>query len=122
MKRNRQKATLNKRISKVTSSIIGLALLVFAFTAPSTIEDVFFPGSQDGDSGRFENPDRCRSCHENYNTEIEPYFNWSGSMMAQAARDPLYEVSCYHKSGCTRSRRSVYKVSFAGRLAKRQIP
>ena len=76
----------------VVIGIIGLALLVFAFTAPSTIEDVFFPGSQDGESGNFERPDRCRACHGNYNIEVEPFFNWSGSMMSQAARDPLYEA------------------------------
>jgi len=85
-------ATRNKRIAMITSGVIGLALLVLAYTAPSTIEDVFFPGSQDGDSGRFESPDRCRRCHGDYDIEVEPFFNWSGSMMAQAARDPLYEA------------------------------
>jgi len=87
-----QKASRNRRIIQFTFSILGLILLVFAFTAPSTIEDVFFPGSQDSESGTFEGPDRCESCHGNYNIEVEPYFNWSGSMMAQAARDPLYEA------------------------------
>ena len=76
----------------VTIGAVGLALLIFAFTAPSTIEDVFFPGSQDSESGTFESPDRCSSCHGGYNIEVEPFFNWSGSMMAQAARDPLYEA------------------------------
>jgi hypothetical protein len=71
---------------------LSLALIVIAYTAPSTIDDVFFPGSQDGESGSLEGPDRCISCHGNYDIEIEPYFNWSGSMMAQAARDPLYEA------------------------------
>jgi len=87
-----QKASRNKRISLVTYSILGLVLLVFAFTVPSTIEDVFFPGSQDSESGTFDSPDRCRSCHGDYDIEVEPFFNWSGSMMAQAARDPLYEA------------------------------
>ena len=80
------------RISKVIVGTLGLSLLVFAFTAPSTIEDFFFPGSQDSESGTFESPDRCLSCHGNYDIEVEPFFNWSGSMMAQAARDPLYEA------------------------------
>lgn len=82
----------NKRIAAVLSGSIGLALMVIAFTAPSTLEDVFFPGSQDSESITFESPSRCLSCHGNYNIEVEPYFNWSGSMMAQAARDPLYEA------------------------------
>jgi hypothetical protein len=76
----------------VLSSAMGLALIALAFTAPSTIEDVFFPGSQDGESGTLERPDRCQSCHGDYDIEVEPFFNWSGSMMAQAARDPLYEA------------------------------
>jgi hypothetical protein len=81
-----------RRLSIVISAIIGLAIIVFAFTAPSTIEDVFLPGSQDSESITLESPARCLSCHGNYNIEIEPFFNWSGSMMAQAARDPLYEA------------------------------
>lgn len=92
MNAKHHKGSRFRRISIVISSTLGFALIVFAFTAPSTIEDVFFPGSQDNESGTFESPDRCLSCHGNYNIEIEPYFNWSGSMMAQAARDPLYEA------------------------------
>ena len=80
------------RISKVIVGTLGLSLLILAFTAPSTIEDFFFPGSQDSESGTLESPDRCLSCHGNYDIEVEPFFNWSGSMMAQAARDPLYEA------------------------------
>ncbi len=76
----------------ISSAIVGFTILVFAFTAPSTIEDVFFAGSQDGESGTFEGPDRCASCHGGYDINVEPSFNWSGSMMAQAARDPLYEA------------------------------
>ena len=79
----------------VLSSAMGLALIALAFTAPSTIEDVFFPGSQDGESGTLERPDRCQSCHGDYDIEVEPFFNWSGSMMAQAARDPLYLARGY---------------------------
>jgi len=92
MKNELQKASRDKRITLLIFSVLGFGLLVFAFTAPSTIEDVFFPGSQDSESGTFESPDRCLECHGDYNIEIEPYFNWSGSMMAQAARDPLYEA------------------------------
>jgi hypothetical protein len=33
---------------------------------------------------------RCDNCHGGYNTAVEPAFNWRGSMMAQAARDPLW--------------------------------
>ena len=88
-----QQSRGSRRVTMFTCSIIGFALLIIAFTAPSTIDDFFFPGSQYSESGTLESPDRCISCHGNYSIEVEPYFNWSGSMMAQSARDPLYEAS-----------------------------
>ncbi len=51
---------------------------------------VFMPGSQPGDVQNFENSGRCENCHSNYNPAVEPGSNWRGSMMAQAARDPLW--------------------------------
>jgi hypothetical protein len=41
-----------------------------------------------------ENATNCMNCHANYNRAVEPGFNWTGSMMAQAARDFLY-WSCF---------------------------
>jgi hypothetical protein len=92
MNRNHPTDSRTRQISLLIAGTIGFALIAFAFIAPSTIEDVFFPGSQDSESGTLESPSRCLSCHGDYNIEVEPYFNWSGSMMAQAARDPLYEA------------------------------
>jgi hypothetical protein len=37
-----------------------------------------------------ENPDRCLNCHAGYNSQVEPGFNWKGSMMAQSSRDFLF--------------------------------
>src|SRR5574341_1273001 len=65
------------------------ATLGFAIVA-TTINDFFLPGSQPGQSGQLETPDKCDNCHGGYNTAIEPAFNWRGSMMSQAARDPLF--------------------------------
>ena len=76
----------------VISSTLGLVLIVFAFTAPSTIEDVFFPGSQEHESGRFYILSGKAPVFAQNDFAIEAYFNWSGSMMAQAARDPIYEA------------------------------
>lgn len=59
-------------------------------SVPSTINDFFFPGSQPLESGTFANPDLCDNCHGGYDLAVEPAFNWRGSMMAQAQRDPLY--------------------------------
>ena len=57
---------------------------------PSTINDFFMPGSQPLESGTFTNPDQCDNCHGGYDLNVEPAFNWRGSMMSQAQRDPLY--------------------------------
>ena len=74
-----------------------LVLLVMAFfliaAVATTIDDFFLPGSQPGQSGSFDSPTSCASCHGGYDTSVEPTFNWQGSMMAQAMRDPLYLAS-----------------------------
>ena len=57
---------------------------------PTTLNDFFMPGSQPNQSGNLETPDKCDNCHGGYNIEVEPAFNWRGSMMSQAARDPLF--------------------------------
>ncbi|MBI4365088.1 MAG: T9SS type A sorting domain-containing protein [Candidatus Latescibacteria bacterium] len=57
---------------------------------PTTISDFFLPGSQPGQSGTLEFPSKCDNCHGGYNLAVEPAYNWRGSMMAQAARDPLF--------------------------------
>lgn len=51
--------------------------------------NVFLPGSQPG-SVALESATRCDNCHGGYNKAVEPAHNWRGSMMAQAARDPLW--------------------------------
>ncbi|MEJ2595219.1 MAG: PKD domain-containing protein [bacterium] len=48
------------------------------------------PGSQPGQSGNLEHPEKCDNCHGGYDQAVEPAFNWRGSMMSQAARDPLF--------------------------------
>jgi hypothetical protein len=69
-----------------------LLLLISSYpqTVQTTINDFFLPGSQPGQSGNFNSmPNNC-NCHGGYDNNVEPLFNWSGSMMAQAQRDPLY--------------------------------
>lgn len=58
--------------------------------APTTFRDMDLPGSQPFASF-LEDPDvNCVTCHGNYNTAVEPWSQWKGSMMAQAMRDPLF--------------------------------
>lgn len=68
----------------VTASPAGIA--------PTTLRDFDMPGTQPFQGGTLNDPTACASCHGNYNTAVEPYFNWQGSMMAHASRDPLFEA------------------------------
>jgi hypothetical protein len=75
--------------------ILGISFL-FVFTCintanawtPKVVADdpvVRMPGSQPGEGGNTEHADKCDNCHT---APIEEA--WRGSMMAQAARDPLW--------------------------------
>jgi len=57
---------------------------------PTTLNDFHQPGSQPFQAGSFQDHASCASCHGGYDPSIEPAFNFKGSMMAQAGRDPLY--------------------------------
>ena len=59
-------------------------------TAPTTLRDFDLSGTQPFDGGILDDPDAvCRSCHGDYNTATEPFFNWAGSMMGNTMRDPV---------------------------------
>jgi hypothetical protein len=70
--------------------IAGIVLFA-QWTALPVDQDplVRMPGTQPGQVS-LEGPDRCMNCHSGYNTSVEPGYNWRGSMMAQASRDPLF--------------------------------
>ncbi len=74
---------------------VGLIVVltsVTGWTAKPVKDDqnLFMPGSQPGNVGTFETPDKCDNCHGGYDIGVEPAYNWRGSMMSQAARDPLW--------------------------------
>jgi len=57
----------------------------------TTMRDFDMPGTQPFEQGPdLDSPANCATCHGNYDPAKEPYFNWQGSMMANAARDPLF--------------------------------
>ena len=59
--------------------------------APTTLRDFDLPGTQPFGGGTAEDPSQtCIACHGDYDQDVEHWFNWQGSMMAQAMRDPLY--------------------------------
>jgi hypothetical protein len=69
-----------------------LLLLISSYpqTVQTTINDFFLPGSQPLQSGNFNNLLNNCGCHDDTKKDVDLMFNWSGSMMAQAQRDPLY--------------------------------
>lgn len=81
--------------------VVALLFSIFLFMSFVTITSAWtplpvandplvrMPGTQPGQVS-IEAPGRCFNCHAGYNTEVEPGFNWQGSMMAQSARDFLY--------------------------------
>lgn len=65
--------------------------------APTTLKD-FFQGGSQPDGGvvyePFTSSNKCRNCHAvDGATELFIYAQWQGSMMAQAARDPLFRAA-----------------------------
>ncbi len=56
----------------------------------TTLRDFHQPGTQPFGAGSFEASTQCVTCHGGYNTAVEPGHNFKGTMMAQAARDPLF--------------------------------
>jgi hypothetical protein len=80
-----------KRTAAAAFTILGLILALGvtygALVVPTEIQQ---PGTQPGEARNLESPDKCDNCHGGYNTTTEPAYNWRGSMMAQATRDPLF--------------------------------
>jgi hypothetical protein len=77
-----------------------LAALLFSFAAhawtPMPVSRdplVRMPGTQPAQGVTLEGAGRCLNCHAGYNPQVEPGFNWQGSMMAQSARDPFFWAS-----------------------------
>jgi cytochrome c553 len=58
---------------------------------PTTLRDIDLSGTQPHEGAILDDPDvNCGSCHGDYNASVEPWYNWRGSMMSQAARDPFF--------------------------------
>jgi hypothetical protein len=59
-------------------------------TASTTLRDFEQPGTQPFEGGTNEDHTFCSDCHAGYDPSVEPGHSWSGSLMAQASRDPLF--------------------------------
>jgi hypothetical protein len=67
--------------------VVGIQQVRAALVVPNEIQQ---PGTQPGQVSNLESPDKCDNCHGGYNQAVEPAFNWRGSMMANAGRDPIF--------------------------------
>ena len=70
-------------------AVIALVSLPLPPYVSTTLSDFHLPGSQPA-SYDFREPSNCDNCHGGYDPAVEPAFSWSGSMMAQAGRDPIF--------------------------------
>jgi hypothetical protein len=70
------------------------AALLLAATAAGAADvvppAVHMPGTQPGEVSGIESVSKCDNCHGNFDPSGEPWFNWAGSMMAHASRDPIF--------------------------------
>lgn len=58
---------------------------------PATIRDFELPGTQaHGLNDPFDAGFTCGACHGGYDDQVAPYDLWTGTMMAQAGRDPIF--------------------------------
>jgi hypothetical protein len=69
---------------------LSLFIMGAALAAPIVPTDIQQPGTQPGEIGNLESPNKCDNCHGGYNTTVEPAHNWRGSMMSHAGRDPIF--------------------------------
>jgi hypothetical protein len=83
----------SRRVSgsfRLALTVLALGTGIAAFGANVVPNEIQQPGTQPGQVGNLETPDKCDNCHGGYNKAVEPAFNWRGSMMANAARDPIF--------------------------------
>jgi cysteine-rich repeat protein len=81
----RQRAVFPCAVFLASALAFGLARA--ATVVPTDIQQ---PGTQPQEVMNLESPDKCDNCHGGYDTAVEPAYNWRGSMMAHATRDPIF--------------------------------
>jgi hypothetical protein len=81
---------MKKSLALVIVAVLTLAILGVTYAANVVPTEIQQPGTQPGEVGNLETPDKCDNCHGGYNRAVEPAFNWRGSMMANAGRDPIF--------------------------------
>ena len=97
--------------------LIGLALCAVSVRA-----ELYLPGTQPNENGiELGRVAQCVLCHSGTtNGQADPYFSWSGGMMAQAARDPVFRAALAIANQ-DRRRRVLHSLPFAPRLVGRTL-
>jgi hypothetical protein len=78
------------RIHALSCLVLALLITGTSYSATEVPPQVQQPGTQPGEIGNLESPDKCDNCHGGYNSAVEPAHNWRGSMMSHAGRDPIF--------------------------------
>jgi hypothetical protein len=82
-----------RRVLVLTVILGVLGIFGAAFGADVVPPVIDLPGTQPGEIGGFESPNRCDNCHGGYDSAVysnEPAFGWRGSAMGNAGRDPIF--------------------------------
>ncbi|MBA3582544.1 MAG: hypothetical protein H0W44_08860 [Gammaproteobacteria bacterium] len=83
---------MHPMIQSLAQALLILVITCFSLntlaanTVPSEIQ---MPGTQPHEVLNLD-MSQCPQCHGSYDSAVEPYHNWRGSMMSQAGRDPLF--------------------------------
>jgi hypothetical protein len=76
--------------SDESEEVFSISMLTGGYV-PTTLRDMDLSGTQPLEGAILADPDaNCAGCHGNYDAANEPWSTWRGSMMGQAARDPLF--------------------------------
>lgn len=80
--------------SRTALLLLGAGALVAGGLIPGTEEDFHVAGTQLGGvpDGVLLTSPSCQGCHGTMSAGVDPYTTWSGSLMAHAGRDPLFEA------------------------------
>ncbi|MDT8419400.1 MAG: hypothetical protein RQ754_03125 [Desulfuromonadales bacterium] len=71
--------------------MLSLCLIAgVAFAAAVAPDEIKQPGTQPNEGRNLESPEKCDNCHGGYDAAVEPAFNWRGSAMGNAGRDPIF--------------------------------
>lgn len=88
-RRNRKVELLLMRFGIFVLTML-IVLPVMGRAADVVPNEVQQPGTQPGEVGNLESPDKCDNCHGTSSKNIELAHEWQGSMMAHASRDPIF--------------------------------